>query len=97
MATDPKDIQLTGSQRRLIADLADQTGKPWPELLEEVVARAQPLTVATTSNGKSGHTLYDAFAAKGLIGCVHSGSGDLSTNPKHMEGFGRDAWPEDSD
>ncbi|MDC0934751.1 hypothetical protein OAS39_00590 [Pirellulales bacterium] len=96
MATDPQDIQLTGSQRRLIAELADQTGKPWPELLEEVVGRAKP-SVATTSNGKSGRTLYDAFAEKGLIGCIHSGTGDLSTNPKHMEGFGKDAWPEDSD
>ncbi len=25
----------------------------------------------------------------GLIGCFDSGAGDLSTNPKHLEGFGQ--------
>ena len=30
---------------------------------------------------------YDLM--KGGFGCVKSGVGDLSTNPKHMEGFGR--------
>jgi predicted DNA-binding protein len=30
---------------------------------------------------------YDLM--KGGFGCVNSGVGDLSTNPKHMEGFGR--------
>ncbi len=30
---------------------------------------------------------YDLM--KGGFGCVSSGVGDLSTNPKHMEGFGR--------
>jgi hypothetical protein len=37
-----------------------------------------------------GRTLYDALAARGLIGCITDGPEDLSTNPKHMEGFGRD-------
>lgn len=26
---------------------------------------------------------------QGLVGTIRSGLGDLSTNPKHMEGFGR--------
>jgi len=30
---------------------------------------------------------YDVM--KGGFGCVASGIGDLSTNPKHMEGFGK--------
>ena len=30
-------------------------------------------------------------AAGDLVGCVRGGPRDLSTNPKHMEGFGRDA------
>jgi predicted DNA-binding protein len=32
-------------------------------------------------------SLYDRM--KDGIGCVSSGKGDLSTNPKHMEGYGR--------
>ncbi len=35
-------------------------------------------------------TLYDALAARGIIGCI-DGPSDLSTNPKYMEGFGQDA------
>jgi predicted transcriptional regulator len=31
---------------------------------------------------------YEAFKKAGLIGIVRSGSKDLSTNKKHMEGFG---------
>ncbi len=101
MATDPRDIQLTGTQRRLLATLADDIGKPWAQLLDEVLDRLPPSVLAGT-NGKSGkresgRTLYDAFAEKGLIGCIHSGTGDLSTNPKHMEGFGKDVCPTDSD
>jgi hypothetical protein len=38
-------------------------------------------------------TAYDLASRAGLIGCIpgapHSPT-DLSTNPKHMEGFGRD-------
>ena len=30
-----------------------------------------------------------ADAARDLIGSLNAGPGDLSTNPKHMKGFGR--------
>ena len=33
-------------------------------------------------------TCYDLAKRAGLIGCIDSGIDDLSTNPKHMEGFG---------
>lgn len=33
-------------------------------------------------------TLFDVFDEAGLIGCVHGAPADLSTNPRHMEGFG---------
>jgi hypothetical protein len=33
---------------------------------------------------------YDLFKAAGLIGCAKDLPADLSTNPKYMEGFGRD-------
>jgi Ribbon-helix-helix protein, copG family len=32
-------------------------------------------------------TLYDV--APHVIGCVSGGPGDLASNPKHMEGYGR--------
>jgi Arc/MetJ-type ribon-helix-helix transcriptional regulator len=33
-------------------------------------------------------TAYDAAKAAGVIGCMRGGPKDLSTNPKHFEGFG---------
>jgi hypothetical protein len=32
---------------------------------------------------------YDLAQQAGLTGCIDSGKGDLSTNRRHMEGFGR--------
>jgi metal-responsive CopG/Arc/MetJ family transcriptional regulator len=32
---------------------------------------------------------YEAAKAAGLIGCVHGGPKDLSTNRRHFEGFGK--------
>ena len=38
-------------------------------------------------NGKAVSVL-ERWRAAGLIGCVDDAPADLSTNPKHMEGFG---------
>ena len=36
-----------------------------------------------------GRTLYDPMKEVGTIGCVRDAPADLSTNPVHIEGFGR--------
>ncbi len=36
---------------------------------------------------KTKTNLYERMKAG--IGCIRSGKGDLSTNPKHMDGYGR--------
>ncbi len=41
------------------------------------------------SKSKREVTVYDLM--KDSIGIVSSGVGDLSTNPKHMEGYGKDS------
>jgi len=47
---------------------------------------AKQLTCAPEEGAQSA---YDAFQALGVIGCMKDGPVDLSTNPKHMEGFGQ--------
>ncbi|MGI9301792.1 MAG: hypothetical protein ACR2RB_03660 [Gammaproteobacteria bacterium] len=37
MATNPEDIHLQPEHKRLIAELADQRGKAWSEILEEAL------------------------------------------------------------
>ena len=34
-------------------------------------------------------TLYEILDAAGLVGCIDGLPADLSTNPEHMEGFGK--------
>jgi metal-responsive CopG/Arc/MetJ family transcriptional regulator len=39
---------------------------------------------------KSQNSAYELAEASGLIGCVRDAPKDLSTNRRHMDGFGRD-------
>jgi len=41
------------------------------------------------NNGGGGRSAYDLAKAAGIIGCARAGPKDLSTNPRHFEGFGK--------
>ncbi len=92
MATDPNDIQLTEEQRQLLVQRAEETGKPVSELLDDLLAQPKrPRRVP-----REGVSMLDVMAAHGLVGAME-GPGDLSTNPKHMEGFGKPRGRTDTD
>jgi hypothetical protein len=82
MAIDPAEIKLTPEQRRFVAERADKTGRPWPELLEELV----PSTIPATAD--FGVTAHDVARRLGLLGMSDEGASDLATNPTYLEGFG---------
>jgi hypothetical protein len=82
----PNQIALTSEQRERLARLAEETGRPWGELLDEALAAYQPHPASP--NGQEGESFFDRASRLGLIGCVEGGPPDLSTNPKYMEGFG---------
>lgn len=64
-------------------------GEIMTELLQTgLESRATQLPKKKTKNKKQ-PTVYDLM--KDSIGIVSSGVGDLSTNPKHMKGYGRDS------
>src|SRR3972149_3931917 len=98
MPIDPAQIDLTPQQRKRLALLAEQTGKDWTELVDDLLDAAplalhgQP-AVATEPNGQAfpEKSLYDVLSERGILGCF-DGPTDLSTNPKHMEGFGDSRW-----
>lgn len=92
MPTDPNQIQLTAEQRELLAQKADETGRPWAELLEEFLASPKP----KARKPRPGRSFLDAMMERGMVGAME-GPGDLSTNPKHMEGFGESRGEEDAD
>ena len=43
----------------------------------------------SANGGSSDESLYDRLSRKALLGFVQGGPDDLSSNPKHMEGFGQ--------
>lgn len=88
MHVNPEQVHLSPEQQSYIASQAERLGKPWPELLEQLVPTAS--TKTSEAEVPASETAYDAAKRLGLIGGVRSGCSDLSTNPKHMEGFGRD-------
>ena len=79
MATDPYDEILNRAQREL------NPGQQ-RKLAEELSKRSE-----TTRDSNGDRSLYDAFDERGQIGSITDAPPDLSTNPKHMEGFGQDA------
>jgi hypothetical protein len=59
---------------------------------EERLELVRELTKSSKEvNGTRARSLFDAFNARGLVGFMIDAPTDLSTNPKHMEGFGRHA------
>ncbi len=93
MQIDRTQIELTAEQREWLARQAETSGKPWPDLLAELVP--------SQSNGdaQAGATesAYDMANRLGLIGTSDDGPDDLATNPRHMNGFGEIDHVSDSD
>ncbi len=88
MVLDLGRIELSPEQKQQLAELAKQSGKPWPLLLVEVLRAYRPRHSATkvTPSGKS---FYDAIAEDRVIGIVEEAlHTDVATNPKYREGFG---------
>ena len=81
MAEDRLSIRLPKSLRRRIDALSESTGKSDSEIARQAIEQYLDRTPASPS-------AYDVALKAGWIGCFNSGIGDLSTNPKHMEGFG---------
>ncbi len=87
MSISPEQIALSPEQKQFLVRLAEQTGKPWDEVLNEALAGYRP--AVAPANGDEEESFFDAATRLGLIGCVKGGPPDLSTNPKYMEGFGK--------
>ena len=82
-------IQLGAEQLRKLREMAQRQGASEADVVNRAIDRlyeeAQP-----RHGGNGVRSLYDALVERGSIG-VFDGPGDLTTNPKHMEGFGESA------
>lgn len=87
MTVDPNQINLDESQRRRLAELSEHEGRPWNEVLSEALGMYRVAKGREVSE-VAGRSFYDVMEEDGVIGIVKDAPEDLSTNPRHMEGFG---------
>src|SRR5437764_460118 len=94
MSLDPNQIELSPEQRARLADVSQAVGKSWAVVLSEALTSYQHALTSyqhkeeANKNGSSGESFFKAASRFGLIGCLHGGPADLSSNPIHVEGFG---------
>lgn len=86
MASDPEQIALAAEQKQLLALRAETEGRDYTAILDEWLHTTAPQK--KVSDGPK--NLLEAFEAVGAVG-YFEGPEDLSTHPKHMEGFGINA------
>jgi len=76
-------VRISRALQKQIASLARQTGKTESDITRQALEDyCQKQTVQKSA--------YEGFLQAGLIGDATGLPSDLSTNPKYMEGFGRD-------
>jgi hypothetical protein len=88
MAIDPAQIELTLEQKRLLALKAEREGVDYATILNDWLGAS--VHDSEGLNGGGSPSVLDRMKARGAVGCA-VGPGDLTTNPKHMEGFGTNA------
>ncbi len=85
MSVDPKTIALDDAQRKILAEVSDKWGRPWPEVFTNALSEYRP---KPHQNGHNVESFGAAAERLGYMGSVE-GPADLSTNPAYMEGFGQ--------
>ena len=83
-----------GEFSHLLSSLPDLSPDQMQTLFRELESRLKaarpPRNTARATNGEE--TAFEVAQRAGLIGCIEGAPGsptDLSTNPKHRDGFGR--------
>jgi predicted transcriptional regulator len=76
-------VRLSPSLAKRLEALGRKTKRTPSDLVREAIAEY-------CRNYPRKPTAFDAFKTAGLIGDAKGLPADLSTNPKYMEGFGRD-------
>ena len=82
MRSERLTIRLESSLRAQVRQRAKRLGIAESDLVRRAIER-------DTANDEPVESAYDVFHRLGLIGISDQGPSDLSTNKKHMEGFGR--------
>jgi len=82
MSDDRISVRVEPALRKKLGRIARRFGKSESELVRDVLSEF--------CQRDSGQSAYDLAKRAGIIGMIKDAPPDLSTNPKYMEGFGRD-------
>ena len=88
MSIDPAQIELTAEQKQRLVEEARRVGEDYSTLIDRWLGITTPRNSLENWHPKG--SMLQAMKEAGAWGCIE-GPGDLSTNPKHMEGFGTNA------
>ena len=80
-------IELPDDLAARLEAASAQAHVPPAQLVCAALEKALPVSTPAPDFPADGPSAYDLM--KDGFGCVSTGLGDLSTNPKHMEGYGR--------
>jgi hypothetical protein len=83
MPSERLTIRLPKPLQEQLDALARQTGRTESELARDALADY-------CERQQAAPTCYDVAKEAGFLGCVEGGADDLSVNPAHWEGFGRE-------
>jgi hypothetical protein len=78
-------IELSDDLAARLATASEQAHVPPAQFVRAALEKALPAPAQDFPT--EGPSAYDLL--KDGFGCVSTGIGDLSTNPRHMEGYGR--------
>lgn len=81
MRTTRISVRVEGKTQRELARMAAVRGQSESELIREAIERY-------LENGRDGETCLDVARRLGIIGSAKNLPRDLSTNKRHMKGFG---------
>ncbi len=81
MRDDRITVRFPTELRRRLKAAARRSGKRESDLVRRAVEEQ-------LSSGDAAPTAYELSRKSGLIGIVRGASRDLSTNPRHFDGFG---------
>lgn len=87
MSANLDPLRLTPDQLQLLTELAIATGRSAGDLMQEALAGLQQRLAGPPADSQP-RSAYEACVEAGLLGCLRSGLGDLSTNPRYLDGFG---------
>ena len=74
-------VRFPASLRRRLKEVARRKGARESDIVRGAVE-------SQLAAGEDGSSAHDRAKKAGLIGVVRGASRDVSTNPKHLEGFG---------